>query len=342
MGMNGGSGNMMKFSSDPFYLYAIKEDMVERLFVNREDEISIVKGILEMPFGDNAEICAIIGGIGVGKSSILQYVKKLAREMEFDVIFYSNPDKFFSESGKIDKGKNKKVCLIDDIGTVDDMTVRSCYASIEEYLGEHGGMVFFTDTYDREHNTLERRNFIVSQNISLSIGLDREKLKYFLMERMKKCLAPGEKFDFPFDKEGMEIASIRSGGNLRNFLNYSKNAWLVAAGSEKDTIRKEDMKKGIITVDRALLGGCDLIDFKILWYSTIGDINKSYLAHQCSIDTKTLDSRLYSKLSEITSQKKQGKDVIVTSIYKYIDGGEDILSSVMEGLGIHKKDITGL
>ena len=332
---------MMKFSSDPFYLYAIKEDMVERLFVNREDEISIIKGILKMPFGDNAEICAIIGGIGVGKSSILQYVKKLAGEMEFDVIFYNNPDTFFSESRNIAKGKNKKVCLIDDIGTIDDMTVRSYYASIEEYLGEHGGMVFFTDTYNREQNTLERRNFIVSQNISMSIGLDREKLEYFLKERMKKCLASGEVYDYPYEEKGMEIAVARSRGNLRNFLNYSKNAWLVAAGGGKDAVGKEDMKKGIITVDRALLGGCDLIDFKILWYSTVGDINKSYLAHLCGIDAKTLDSRLHSKLSEITSQKKQGKDVIVTSIYKYIDGGEDILANIMKGLGIHKKDITG-
>lgn len=332
---------MMKFSSDPFYLYAIKEDMVERLFVNREDEISIVKGILGMPFGDNAEICAIIGGIGVGKSSILQYVKKLAGEMGFDVMSYNNPDQFYSESDKIEKGKNRKACLIDDIGTASDENARGFYAYIEEYLGEHGGLIFFTDTYHRENKTLERRNFTVSQNISLSIGLDREKLEYFLMERMKKCLVPGEKFKFPYEEEGMEIAATRSRGNLRNFLNYSKNAWLVATGSGKGTVKKEDMEKGMIAVDRALLGGCDLIDFKILWYSTVGDINKSYLAHQCGIDTKTLDSRLYSKLSEITSQKKQGKDVIVTSIYKYIDGGEDILSSVMKGLGIHKKDIIG-
>ena len=44
---------------------------------------------------------------------------------------------------------------------------------------------------------------------------------------------------------------------------------------------------------------------------------------------------------KLPARKKQGKDVIVTSIYKYIDGGEDILTKVMEGLGIHKKDITG-
>jgi len=338
--MSGESGNMMKFSSDPFYLYAIKEDMVERLFVNREDEVNIIKGILGMPFGDNAEICAIIGGIGVGKSSILQYVKKLAGDMGFDVMFYNNLGQFYSEIDRIGKGKNRKVCLIDYVGIADDVEARNYYARIEEYLGEHGGLIFFTDTYHREKKTLERRNFTVSQNISLSIGLDREKLEYFLIERMKKCLVPGETFKFPYEEESMEIAVTRSRGNLRNYLNYSKNAWLVATGGEKNTVGKEDMKKGIITVDRALLGGCDLIDFKILWYSTVGDINKSYLAHQCGIDAKTLDSRLDSKLSEITSQKKQGKDVIVTTIYKYIDGGEEILSSVMEGLGFHKKDIT--
>lgn len=337
--MNLGHDKMMRFSSDPFYLYAVKEEMIERLFVNREDEISMIKGIMRMPFGNNAEVCAIIGGIGVGKSSILQYIKKIARDMGFDVIYYNNPDKFYSDGGKIDKGENKKVCLIDDIGTVDDMSVRGYYASIEEYLDEHGGIVFFTDIYNREQNTLKRRNFMVSQNISLSVGMDKEKLEYFLMERMKRCIGPGEKFEFPYEKEGMKIAAIRSRGNLRNFLNYSKNAWLVASGSGKNKVEKEDMKKGIITVDRALLGGYDLIDFKILWYSTIGDINKSYLAHQCGIDAKTLDSRLYSKLSDMTNQKKQGKDVIVTSIYKYMDDGEDILFSVMEGLGVHKEDM---
>jgi hypothetical protein len=181
----------------------------------------------------------------------------------------------------------------------------------------------------------------VSHSISLPRGMNKEKLALFLQERMKKCMLPGERFTFPFDDESLAIAATRSKGNLRNYLNYTKNGWMIATGSGKSTVGMDDMKAGIIIVDRALLGICDIIDFKILWHSTVGDINKSYLAHQCGIDIKTLDSRMEDKLAELITQKRSGKDIIVTSIYKYIEGGQEILEKIMEGLGIHKLDITG-
>lgn len=337
--MKGNKGKMIKFKTDPFYLYPVKEDMIERLFVDREEEISIVRGILGMRFKDTVEICAVIGGIGVGKSSILHYIMKIAREMDYNVEFYSGHDSFYSGSKKIDK--NKSVGLIDDVDKVSDEEARKFYSFVEKHMSMQGGIVFFSDTYSRDKDTLKLRNFTVSQNISLPTGLSKEKLKYFLEERMKKCQVTDEKFEFPYEDGALEMASTRSAGNLRSFLNYAKNGWVVAAGGRKSTVSRKDMKTGMIIVDRALLGSCDLIDFKILWYSTIGEINKSYLAHQCGIDIKTLDSRIEDRLTELIAQKKSGKDVIVASIYKYIDGGSDILEKIMEGLGIHKVDITG-
>jgi hypothetical protein len=59
--MKGNKRNMMKFGSDPFYLYAIKDEMIDRLFMDREEEISIAKGLLGMKYEDTAEICAVVG-----------------------------------------------------------------------------------------------------------------------------------------------------------------------------------------------------------------------------------------------------------------------------------------
>ncbi|MDO9538093.1 MAG: hypothetical protein Q7J68_07225 [Thermoplasmata archaeon] len=337
--MKGEIGNMMGFISDPFYLYAIKDEMIDNLFVNREDELSIAKGILGMKFGDTTEICLIVGGIGVGKSSLLHRIVKIANDMGYNVEFFDSLDSFYSG---IEKSRKKKtVSLIDDVGKVSDDEAREFYDHTEKHMSEHGGILFFSDTYHRHKKTLESRNFTVSQSISLPRGMNKEKLSYFLRERMKRCLAPGEKFDFPFEDESLNIAATRSGGNLRNFLNYAKNGWMVAAGSEKTTVGMEEMKTGMIIIDRALLGICDIIDFKILWHSTTGIINKTYLAHKCEIDTKTLDSRIDDKLAELITQKRSGKDVVVTSIYRYIDGGQEILENVMEGLGVHKADVTG-
>lgn len=333
------NGHIQKFSTDPFYLYPVKEDMIGRLFVDREEEVNIARGLLGMRFKDALEICAVVGGIGVGKSSILYYIMKMAKDMGYGVELFETPDAFYSKSGMVNK--KRLVSLIDNVDKASDDEARKFYTFVEKHLTKQGNIIFFSDIYERDKKSLKLRNFTVSQSISLPKGLDTEKLKYFLKERMKKCLTPGEKFVYPFEDAALEMASVRSTGNLRTFLNYTKNSWTVATGGGKSIVSKEDMKTGIISVDRALLGNCDLIDFKILWYSTAGDINKSYLAHQCGIDIKTLDYRIDDKLAELISLKRSGKDIICTSIYKYIDGGREILEKIIEGLGVHKIDITG-
>lgn len=337
--MKGSSRKILKFSADPFYLYPVKEDMIDRLFVNREEEINIARGILGMRFKDTAEICAIVGGIGVGKSSVLYYIANIAKEMGYNTEFYDNLDDFYSNLKKINK--KESVGLIDNVDKLSGDEARKFYGYVEKHVGKLGGIIFFSDNYSRDKETLKLRNFTVSQNISLPKGLSKEKLRYFLEERMKKCLAKVNKFVFPFEDDAIEMASIRSAGNLRSFLNYSKNGWMVTVGGGRKRVAKKDMKAGMVIVDRALLGSCDLIDLKILWYSTSGEINKSFLAHQCGIDTKTLDSHVEDRLIELITQKRSGKDVLITSIYRYIDGGKEILEKIIEGLGIRKLDVTG-
>ena len=336
--MNGNNKNVMKFSADPFYLYPVRENMIDTLFVDREEEISLARGILGINFEDTFEICAVIGGIGVGKSSFLYYVIKIAKEMGYKVKFYSNPDEFYSATKK--NNKNINVSLIDDVGKISEDEACKFYTYIEKYT-EKQGIIFFSDVYKRDKKTLELRKFTVSQNITLPQGLSKERLKYFLEERMKKCLSLNEKFEFPFEEKALEMANIRSTGNLRNFFNYSKNSWVIATGGGKNKINKKDMISGIIAIDRAILGSFDLIDYKILWHSTQGEINKSFLAHQCGIDSKTLESRIEDKLFELISQKRSGKDILIKSIYRYIEGGQEILERLLEGLGVHKIDLTG-
>jgi hypothetical protein len=338
LGMKGSKRKKLKFETDPFYLYPVKEDMIDNLFVNREEEINIAKGILGMRFKDTAEICAVVGGIGVGKSSILYYIANIAKESGLGADFYDNPDDFYSESKKI---KRNDINIIDNVDKLDDENARKYYNFIEKHVGKIGGIIFFSDNYSRDKKTLKLRNFTVSQNISLPKGLSREKLRYFLEERMEKCLEKGNKLVFPFNDNAMEMASVRSTGNLRNFLNYAKNGWMVTIGGGGEKVTKREMKAGMVVVDRALLGSYDLIDMKILWHSTSGDINKSYLAHQCGIDSKTLDSHIENRLADIIIQKRSGKDVLITSIYRYIDDGPEILEKIIEGLGIRKLDVTG-
>jgi hypothetical protein len=339
LGMKGNERKILKFSTNPFYLYPVKEDMIDRLFVDREEEINIAKGLMGMRFSDTAEICAVVGGIGVGKSSILHYITNIAKKSGYSAEFYDNPDDFYS--GAKNPKKKDIVNIVDNIDKLDEENACKYYNFIEKHVGKIGGIIFFSDNYSRDKKTLKLRNFTVSQNISLPRGLSREKLRYFLEERMKKCLKKGNKLVFPFDDNAMEMASVRSAGNLRNFLSYAKNGWMVTIGGGGKKVTKKEMKAGMVIVDRALLGSCDLIDIKILWNSTSGDINKSYLAHQCGIDSKTLDSHIENSLADLITQKRSGKDVLITSIYRYIDDGPEILEKIIEGLGIRKLDVTG-
>jgi hypothetical protein len=281
----------------------------------------------------------VVGGIGVGKSSMLHYISNIAKESGLSAEFYDNLDDFYSESKK-NKTKNG-VNIIDNVDKLDDENARKYYNYIEKRVGKLGGIIFFSDSYNREKKTLKLRNFTVSQNISLPMGLSREKLRYFLEERLKKCLEKGNKLVFPFDEDAMEMASVRSTGNLRNFLNYTRNSWMVTIGGGGKKVTKKEMMAGMVIVDRSLLGRCDLIDLKILWHSTSGDINKSYLAHQCGIDSKTLDSHVENRLADLITQKRSGKDVLITSIYRYVDDGPEILEKIIEGLGIRKLDVIG-
>ena len=321
-GTIGNWGINIEFRTDPFYLYPINESLIGNLFINREEEIKIARGILETKYITKFEICAVIGGIGVGKSSMLYYLMKLADKMGYDVFHFGNVNKFYSDAKSIEGGNI--VYLIDDIDKLNDVEVSKSYTFIEEFLNIDGGIIFFSDIYDRNNKTLILRNFTVSQNISLPKNLPVEKLQYFLQERMRKCLVNVKKFSQPFDKGSLEMAGIRSAGNLRNFLNYTKNAYMLAVGSKRKTVNIKDMKDGIIIIDRTFLGSCDMTDLRILWYATIGEMNKTYLAHKCGIDVKTLDSRIEDRLVEIILTKRSGKDIIITSVYNNIKDGKEI------------------
>ena len=102
----GNKRNILKFRTDPFYLYPVKEEMIDQLFVDREEEINITRSILIMRFKDIADLCAVVGGIGVGKSSLLYYIANIAKEAGYNVDFYNNPDDFYSESKKNNKNLN--------------------------------------------------------------------------------------------------------------------------------------------------------------------------------------------------------------------------------------------
>jgi len=339
MGTVGNSGKMTRFKTDPFYLYPIKEEMLDRLFIDREEEIAIASGLLKMKFADATEICAILGGIGVGKSSFLHYIAQFGKGMGYDVKFYAAPSDFSSDKDSFEG--DKLMVLIDDVAKLGDNDACDIYSTLEKQPEKKDCTVFFTDTYDRNRDAAKQRSFTVSHSISLPRGMNRDKLRYFLEERMRRCLSPGERYVFPFSDEAIEMAATRSNGNLRSFLNYAKNGWMIATGNKSKSVGEGEMKSGMIIIDRAMLGHCDLIDMKILWHSTVGDINKSYLAHQCGIDTKTLDSRISDKLSELVFQKKAGKDMMVTSVYRYVRNGQDILEKTMDGLGISLIDVAG-
>ena len=250
---------------------------------------------------------------------------------------FGNAGKFYSDAKSIEGGNT--VYLIDDVDKLNDEEAGKFYTYIEEFLNANGGLIFFSDIYNRNKKTLTLRNFTVSQNISLPKNLPVEKLRYFLEERMKKCLIDPEGFSLPYDKGSLEMAGIRSTGNLRNFLNYTKNAYMIAVGSKRRSVRANDMKEGMIIVDRAFMGSCDMTDLRIIWYATKGDMNKSFLAHQCGIDVKTLDSRITDRLDEMIFTTRSGKDIIISSVYRNINDGNEILERIIESLGINKSDI---
>jgi len=325
----------MDFEIDPFYLYPVEEEFIAQLFIDREKEVELARTTLEPGFKRHREICAIVGGIGVGKSSFINMVHKIARNMNKKVFVTNDLEKVKSASDDI--MRKNDILLIDDVDKASDEDAKKFYDLCESLLADDG-TIFFTDTHERDTAVISRRNFVVSQFIILPRELPGDRLRFFLEERMKRCVIDKEKFVFPFTDESLEMASIRSAGNLRNFLNYAKNGWRFFKGENDKTVTKGNMMDGITIVDTSLLSGKDFIDYKILWYATIGDVNRSYLAHQCGIDSKTLDSRLI-ELSEFITKKRAGREINIRSIYKSLENGEDILENIFRNLGVRKEQL---
>ena len=114
------------------------------VIVNREEEINIAKGIMGMRFKDTAEICAVVGGIGVGKSSTLYYIANIAKENGYNAEFYDNPDDFYSEDKNI-KEKDS-VSIIDNVDKLDDENARKYYNFIEKHVSKLGGIIFKSES----------------------------------------------------------------------------------------------------------------------------------------------------------------------------------------------------
>ncbi len=324
------------FHTDPFYLYPIQKDLIGHLFIDREEEIQILKGILGLAFDSIQEICAIIGGIGVGKSSMLHYIEKLAHEHGYSYSFYNKLSDFYSASGE---EHGTRIQLIDNIDKSIDEKAHEFYVFIEQYIQKHNGFLFFSDVYVRSKDTLALRNFTVSQVITLPQGLSKDQLRSFLLERFRRCLPNTSELIFPFSDEAITMAATRSDGNLRRFLTYCKSAWMIASAKEPIQVTTDEMKTSVINIDRTFLGVCDLIDLRILWNATIGDMNKTYLSHQCGIDIKTLDHHIGEHLGDFIEQRRSGKEIMVTSIYHPLLDGKEILKQIMNGLGISLSDI---
>ncbi len=315
----------MEFNTDPFYLYPIEESQIDMLFIDREEECDSIQAILETEF---KEICPIIGGIGTGKSSMLNYAYSSAKRLDKEVTHVEGLDEFErSVEGDLEK---KDVVMIDDIDKLSDEEASKFYKKLETIIKENVTL-FYTDTYQRKKETADLREFTSSQYITLPRSLNKENLNMLLEERMKNCVKDGE-FSYPFDEKAVEMASIRSQGNIRRFLTYAKHAWTIYRGKEKSSLGEDDMTQGVINVDRALLGRLDLTDLKIIWNSTAGRPNKSLLAHQTDIHPKTLDNRIKEDLSGLIMEVRDGQDVFVSSIYKKLPNGKEILQQILKDL----------
>jgi hypothetical protein len=327
-----------RFKKDPFFLYPLTADMIDSHFVNREQEIKNVNGLLRTRFDDSIVICAVIGGIGIGKSSLLNYIGKLAGQegisvehIEGSQIF--QPDIESSTQGPV-------AYLIDGLDKAEDQKALDFYSRLG-CAPAKGNLVFFTDTYDRGPQALHLRSHTISHNIALPQRLDKVHLRFFLEERMRRCLSEGARYEFPFEDDALDMAAVRSRGNLRTFLNYAKHAWTVSMGEERDRVTAADVISGMISVDSPLLGGCDIIDMRILWFSSSGEMNKAFLAHQCGINVKTLQGRIDSHLREFIDEDRIGKEVVLTSIYKRFPVGVDLLSQMIRDLGFQMSEVTG-
>jgi len=322
----------MRFKINPFWLHPIKEDKIPMLFVDREDELTLVRSILKTEFQDPSEICAVVGGIGIGKSSLLYQAKRIAEDSDLHVEYMNGTENIISKSEELIK--NKDVAIIDDVDKLDDDHAKIFYDKLETLLDDIN-FVFFSDSFKRNEEIRKIRSFITTDSLGLPKMLSNEELFFFLKKRMEKCLIKDVKgFELPFEDTALDMAAIRSNGNLRNFFDYTQSGWKISRGTNNDIVNSKHMQKGIILKDRTILGGRDIIDYKIIWNSTKGEFNKKLLAHECGINRGTLDNRI-KNISHIINQENRGKEVIISSIYNQIPEGTKILKGILKDLRVN-------
>ncbi len=322
----------MKFKKNPFWLHPIKGDRISKLFINRDDELMVIQSVLETEYQKPSDICAIIGGTGIGKSSLLYQTKEIANDLDYDVGFKKGTSDLLS--GSEDLIKSKDVAIIDDIDKLKDDQSEKFYNQLESLIDEIT-FVFFSDSYHRAESIRQSRSFVTTHSLTLPNGLNDDKLIYFLEKRMKNCLIKdAEEFELPFENTALEMATIRSRGNLRKFFNYAQTGWDIHRSQKHDTVTKEDMGKGIGMEDKTILGSFDNMDYKIIWHTTRGRFHKKLLAHECDTNRVTLNKRLKGPLSDLIVEEKKGKEIEVTSLYRKMPQGKQILEGMLRDLRV--------
>ncbi len=319
----------MRFEEDPFVLDPVREDQIDLLFIDRKEEIEEIKVLLTPDFEKKKVVTPIIGGIGTGKSSLLIHVKAIAKEFELNTILLKNYKEFMGKEKK--EIREKDVVLIDNIDKLNNEKAYDFYTDLES-LFESGGIVFFSDTYQRDKETANLREFSTSDLITLPQSLNKKELGMFLKRRMEKTVLD-EDFTFPFEDKTIELASIRSLGNLRKFFKYTNKAWTIFRTKDKDNVEKKDMMRAIMKVDRAEIGRLDPTSLDILWNCTVARKNKGVLSMDTNTHRSTVTNRLNNELETLTKQVKEGKEVKVSSIYRELPDGIKILKQIFEDLG---------
>lgn len=315
----------LDFELSPFYLYPIDKEHLEKLFINREAELKVIRSIFQSSHEQYSEICSVIGGIGEGKSSTLNYALKIAEEKDFKVA-YSNGREGLAEK----TARENEVLILDDMDKLGDEEAEDFYREAETLIKDCQ-IIIFSDTNERRSEALKLRDFTVSQDITLPKFLTVEEFSTLLEQRMKNCLTSESSFEFPFDDQSIEMASLRAGSNLRSFLKYTKNAWNLL---EDGKVNMDTMEKGISLVDRNIIDRLGKNGLKLLWVTTDNELNKSYTAELCGMDRSTLDRKIDGPLKELIETKKEGRSVKLTSIYSRVPRGKKILRRVYKKMGI--------
>lgn len=320
----------MKFEVSPFYLYPIEKKYLEKLFINRETELKFLRSLFQSPHTQYSEICSVIGDIGEGKSSTLNYALKIAEEEGFNVAYSNDKEELTGEMVE-----ESEVLILDDMDKLNDEEAEDFYRKAERLIKE-SQIIIFSDTNKRDSETLKLRDFTVSQDIILPKFLTTDEFITLLEQRMKNCLASGSSFEFPFKDKSIEMASLRAGSNLRSFLKYTNSAWNISEGKKVD---EDIMEEGISLVDRNIIDRLDRNSLKLLWATTGSELNKSYAAEICGMDRSTLDRKIEGPLREMIDTQKEGREVYLISIYSRITKGREILRRVYTKMGIDPEEL---